>query len=182
MQNSICLPVANFCNEVDTPPRCFICFKTHDREVRPYRFNFETISEINEVLECDRKDGLTKSQWWATLFFPAEWPPARIRDFLTPRKPSIDSGIHLPVVPLVDAEFVQTTEFLLIGEDWRKLTAQPFTGHTLWNMTAARHREDVEGTKFEQWCVTLFFPEEWPPALISEYINSPAWQGSLFGV
>lgn len=180
MQNSICLPIAKLCDNVDAPPRCFICFPEWDMEVRPYPFSQYAIDELNDARFGATLRGPYVQEWCCTLFFPEEWPPGRIKDVLNPAKASIDSGIHLPLWQRLDTDYTITRSFVTFMDGYKEIPYEPFTYDHVAEMMA--QTRDIEKLyEYEpSWCLVLWFPAVWLPSEIDEYLRSPIYQSSFF--
>jgi hypothetical protein len=92
MKNSIALPIASRALEVKATPRCFVLFDSDPLEVRPYPFNAYILRQMSAARTIETIEGTITTQWCATLFFPEEWPPDIIADFLSPARVDLAPG------------------------------------------------------------------------------------------
>ena len=85
MQNSIALPIKSEIATTRAIARIFVLYMSGWREMPPHNFDAETIEEMMEATrEDDSLHGYT-TVWALASFFPEDWPPAVIDDFLKAR-------------------------------------------------------------------------------------------------
>lgn len=135
---------------------------------------------LRESLETSHFDFQQKPTWNTTLFFPPEWPPELVRDFLEPPIASVDSGIHLPIKSDVDHWVGSTTSYVETGFGWQRVPPDPFTQKSIefmMQVTLDLPHFEVAG---KVWSVAYWFPEFWSPAAIDDYLEKEHWQDSFF--
>lgn len=82
MNTSIALPIAKLTHEAPFVPRCFVVFNDGSREVWPWPFTPPAISDLNAARKGVIDGDTFEFCWCVTLFFPPDWPPDLIQDFL----------------------------------------------------------------------------------------------------
>lgn len=182
MKNSICLPLPTSEDSPHTVARCFVVFANGSREVSRYPFTRRTVRTLTEARKYEVADGWHTANWCATLFFPEMWPPDLIAKFLYEPKPSIDTGIHLPIKSRIDNYSEPVRTFVATTQAFREVPIEPFTKEHVTAMS--EWTEDLDNLYGypPSYCLVLWFPGTWAPSEIDEYLRSPIYQATLPGL
>lgn len=88
MTNSISLPLPELASEIAAPPRCFVVFDDHGkaRELVPFPFTPRNCALLAASIADPSEYCGHKPTWCATLWFPEDWPPGRLAEFLYKRE------------------------------------------------------------------------------------------------
>lgn len=180
MNNSIYLPLPEFAAEATELTRCFVVWRTGEiREVASYPFEPYIIEQLLTARDWAKKLNMD-AEFTTTLFFPESWPPHIIKDFLNEPVPSVDTGIHLPIRSLIDENRVLTSTFVYGNFGWEERVSEPFTHEQVRFMMNWTAELDAEYQYEPSWCLVQWFPDNWPPDAIQNWLAAEAVQGSFF--